>query len=149
LNFEPWHGQCNSLPAGATVQPMCVHLALNAATVSPVGRDTIAALPSGSVAFTHMPTWMSATLASAGLAGAELAGTELAGTELADCDAAGTELAGCDAAGLVPSFVEELELQAAKATAPAPAAPAARTERRVTVGSVGIEQPPVGERCRV
>jgi hypothetical protein len=92
---------------------------------------------------------MSATLASAGPAGAELAGPELAGGDAAGAELAGPELAGGGAAGLVPSFFEELELQAAKATAPAPAAPAARTERRVTVGSVGIELPPVGERCRV
>jgi hypothetical protein len=64
LYFDPWHWQCNSLPAGATVQPMCVHLALNATAVSEVGRDTMAALPSGSFADTHWPTSMSSSLTS-------------------------------------------------------------------------------------
>src|SRR5256885_17092452 len=101
---------------------MCVHLALNPATVSPVGRDTIAGLPSGSFADTHLPTWMSATLASA-------------------------ELAGGGEAGVL-SFFEELELQAAKATAPAPAAPAARTERRGTGRSVGAGLSPAWRKPR-
>src|SRR2546423_14576129 len=98
---------------------MCVHLALNPATVSPVGRDTIAGLPSGSFADTHLPTWVSATLASA-------------------------ELAGGGEAGVL-SFFEELGLQAANATAPAPAAPAARTERPGGGRARAAEATPAGK----
>jgi hypothetical protein len=139
LYLDPWHGQCSSEPAGFTVHPMCVHLALNATAESAVGRDTMAGWPSGRFADADIPSWMSASVASGGFA-AEVALAELAedGFEAA----LGEE--GFEAAlgvlGLeFDASVEELELHAAKATAPAPAAPAARTERRVTVESMRIE----------
>jgi hypothetical protein len=130
LYLDPWHGQCSSDPAGFTVHPMCVHLALNATAESAVGRDTMAGWPSGSFADADIPIWMSASVASGGFA-AEVALAELAeeGFEAA-LGVLGVEF---------DASVEELELHAAKATAPAPAAPAARTERRVTVESMRIE----------
>src|SRR5882762_6723141 len=103
---------------------MCVHLALNAAAVSAVGRATIAAVPSGSFADTASPTLMSSNFASGAFA------------------------PGVSLVPPVPPF-DEFELQAASATAPAPTAPAARTERRVTVRSSIIEVPPIAECCRI
>jgi hypothetical protein len=130
---------------------MWVHLALNATAVVAVGRDTMAGLPSGRFADVDIPTWMSASFASGGFA-AEL-GLAALGEE--GLEAGLVVLAGEDAELVVfgvelEALFEELELHAANATAPAPAAPAARTERRVTVESMRIEESSgSGERCRL
>jgi hypothetical protein len=88
---------------------MCVHFALKATAVSFVGRDTIAGLPSGSFADTHLPTSISASLANGAFAAA---------------------------GAVVPPPFLELEPHAAKATTAtvpaAPAAPTASTVRRDT-----------------
>src|SRR3954452_25623829 len=65
LYREPWQGQSSSDPAGATVQPWWVQMALNAPAVSADGRATMIGLPSESWAETAEPTLMLASVASA------------------------------------------------------------------------------------
>jgi hypothetical protein len=88
-----------------------------------------------------IPTWISASFASGGLA-AEVA-VEAAEEEGLD---AGLVVGGVElGAGLLgvesDALLDEPELQAANTAAPAPAAPAASTERRVTVESTRIKKP--------
>jgi hypothetical protein len=120
---------------------MCVHFALNATAVFAVGRATMAGSPSGRFTGVDIPTWISASFASGGLA-AEVA-VEAAEEEGLD---AGLVVGGVElGAGLLgvesDALLDEPELQAANTAAPAPAAPAASTERRVTVESTRIKKP--------
>ena len=55
LYREPSQGQSSSPPLGATVQPMCVQIALNATACPAVGWATMIGLPSR-VADTACPT---------------------------------------------------------------------------------------------
>lgn len=138
LYTDPWHGHCNCLPAGATVQPICVQIALKHAAVVAVGRATITGWPA-SVAETASPTVMLASLASSvGPAELELSGGESAG-----------------ARGVLAVTPPLLVPQAAMVSRPAPPTPVARMLRReiglVTPGSTSrrsrrFSQAPVNRR---
>src|SRR4051812_521484 len=64
LNTEPWHGQTRSAPFGVTVQPWCVHTALNAAQADSDVRATMTSEPSGAFAAFACPTGTSASATS-------------------------------------------------------------------------------------
>src|SRR5207253_6974630 len=64
LKTEPWHGQTRSAPFGATVQPWCVQMALNAAAADSDGRATITSEPSGALVAFACPTGTSASATS-------------------------------------------------------------------------------------
>ena len=86
------------------MQPWCVQIALKHAAVDAVGRETITAEPSGSFAETHWPT-------------------VIASSE--------TSLLSPAALGVDPAEPDPPPLQAARASAPAPTAPAVSAPRRV------------------
>src|SRR3954464_5430334 len=54
--MEPWQGHWNFVPAGATVQPWCVQIALKATTLPAAGWATRTGLPAPSFAATAEPT---------------------------------------------------------------------------------------------
>jgi hypothetical protein len=75
LYVDPWQGHINfSPPAGSTVHPMCVQIAVNATTLPAVGWETMIGLPFGVFAEIAVPTFTSDTLATTPPAGAESAG---------------------------------------------------------------------------
>lgn len=118
---EPWQGQSSRSPAGATVQPLCVQMALKATAVVLVGRATISGCPLGPFAATADPTGMSASFTSGRVDAAEglavSVGALVGDDDVVDC--AGWELG-----------LDELEHPV---TTSAPAAvPPTSTARRLT-----------------
>jgi hypothetical protein len=132
-NWEPWHGQSNFLPAGATVQPWWVQIALKPTTVPAVGCDRTIGLPS-SFAAIEPPTGIADSFATAvpDVAELELA-LELEPALELELDAAAAAGVVVPAWAVAAGLLDELQ---PASNAPAPRAvrlPVASTVRRLTV----------------
>jgi hypothetical protein len=149
LYFDPWQGQCSSLPAGLTVQPMCVQIALKATVESAVGRATMPGLPSGSFTEAEVPTAIESSV-TRGLPPDDPPAALLAAgpPAVAEAEFAPVEAPVVVASGAGADEVLEPDEQAARAIAPTPAAEAVRTVRRVSGADVFID-PPVAKTQRV
>lgn len=130
---EPWQGQSSCLPAGATVHPMCVQIALKAAAVLLVGRATTIFEPSAVVADTASPTVMLSSATSPFVVPApDFAVVEGESVDAGADDAGAAGTGDLLVAGALDVAEPELLLHAARAATPTAPAPATSALRRVT-----------------